>query len=198
MKKIHNQSGFGAVEVLLTLIFVVLLVFVGWYIYHTDHKSTTPSIKTTTSSTAKAVNYFTITEWGVRAPYSGNLTLEYSPPTGTAPALVYLSSAQLDSSDTSSGSSCSNKQSGGAIQRYASTDEFLNPDGSPSTQTVAQYYSGTSPSVGNYVVVGNYYYIYSSPQAACSGLTTSQALQTQTISVFKTLVQNFKAVPSSN
>jgi hypothetical protein len=36
---------------------------------------------------------------GVRAPYSGSLTLEYTAPTGSDPAEINLSSAQLDASD---------------------------------------------------------------------------------------------------
>jgi len=46
----RNQNGFGAIEVLLSLIFVLLAVFVGYYAYHSQH-NTTPN-KTASSTTA--------------------------------------------------------------------------------------------------------------------------------------------------
>jgi hypothetical protein len=198
MKKINNQSGFGAIEFLLTLIVVILLVFVGWYIYHTDHKSTNSnsySTQSTSSTTAKTVSYFTITQWGVRAQYSGDLTLEYSTPTGSSPAFVYLSSTQLDKSDNSTSATCSNQQYGGVIQRYSPTDEYTNSDGYPTGNTVAETFKAGTP---GFSVVGNYYYIYSPPQGSCSDLATSQTLQTQTVNVFKSLVQSLKVIPSFN
>ncbi len=50
MKKINNESGFSGLELLLVIFIVVLLGFIGWYIYHNDHKSTVSILKSTSSS----------------------------------------------------------------------------------------------------------------------------------------------------
>lgn len=59
MKKNKNEFGFGTIEILLTIIVVILVVFVGWYIYYKSNKiSTTVSSVTNTPvlKTAKPTN----------------------------------------------------------------------------------------------------------------------------------------------
>lgn len=198
MKKINNQSGFGVIEVLLTIIVVILLVFVGWYIYHTDHKntaSTSSSTKSSSNSTAKTVNYFTITQWGVRAPYSGKLTLSYTISTIGGLTGANLTSAQLNSS----GSAClSGSNYGGVIIRYASTDMVQNADGSNSGLTPSEYFTQNNISSSTYAHIGNYYYWYIHPQGVCGSSQSSQNVETETDSAFASIVQNLQPTPSIN
>lgn len=201
MKKVRNNNdGFSVVEVLLVLIIIILIVFVGWFIYHTDHTKTTTTLtnttatKTTTSkSTDTKVSYFTISQWGIRAPYSGSLSLEYSVQTSSPPDSASFSSGQLDASDPNCKSS---GDGGGVIVRYASTDTVLNEDGSSTGQMPAQYFSASTNSGFIYKQVGNYYYWYIHPQGICGSSQSSQDLQTQTDDTVKALVQNLQAIPS--
>jgi hypothetical protein len=76
MKKINNQSGFGAIEVLLTLIVVILLVFVGWYIYHTDHKTNVSTPKSsTTSTTSPTPGWQTFNDSTISFKYPSTVTV---------------------------------------------------------------------------------------------------------------------------
>lgn len=76
MKKINNQSGFGAIEVLLTLLVVIALVFVGWYIYHTDHKSSTnPPASTITKTTSPTAGWQTYSDDLVSLKYPSTWTV---------------------------------------------------------------------------------------------------------------------------
>jgi hypothetical protein len=200
MNKIRkNNMGFTIVELLLVIIILILLGFVGWYIYHTNHKTTTPTttsnVKSTSTSTS--IKYFTITQWGIRAPYNGSLTLEYSTPTGSDPSYINLSSAQLDASDPSCQSS---GNYGGAFEQYVSTDIVSLEDGTSSGQTPAEYiasggFGGLNG--GKYAQIGNYYYFYVQPQGVCSSSQSSQNIQTQTTNAFESIVQNLKAIPGS-
>ncbi len=46
----HNQTGFTAVEILLTLIFLAIVAFIGVYVAH-NHNTSKPTASTTSSST---------------------------------------------------------------------------------------------------------------------------------------------------
>lgn len=205
MKKLHdNSDGFSVVEILLVIIIIILIGFVGWFIYHTDHTTTTTTptnttaAKTTTSkSTDKKVSYFTISQWGIRAPYSGNLSLEYTmvSDAGNPYASAEFSSAQLDSSDPQ----CkSGGDYGGVVTRYASTDTVMD-EGGASLGTPAQALASGSfggLNGGEYAHIGNYYYIFIHPQGVCGTSQASQNIQTQTDDAVKALVQNLQAIPS--
>ena len=61
MKKINNESGFSAVELLLVIVIVVLLGFMGWYIYHNDHKTNVSVSKSSSTSTSVYSGWKTFT-----------------------------------------------------------------------------------------------------------------------------------------
>jgi hypothetical protein len=50
MNKLNNESGFSVVELLLVIVIVVLLGFMGWYIYHNDHKTNVNTTKLSSTS----------------------------------------------------------------------------------------------------------------------------------------------------
>lgn len=54
MRKVrNNQLGFGAVEVLLALIFVALVVFIGFYVSHANNKTTATAPKSQITAAPK-------------------------------------------------------------------------------------------------------------------------------------------------
>lgn len=195
-----NNKGFGAVEGVLVLVIVLLLAILGWVIYKDNHKTTVsstapattvPSTVSSTSATSGQTKYFTITQWRVRAPYSGNLTLEYLPPTGNE---IYLSSTQLDASNPSCGLNQTGGGYGGFIERMSSTQQMTNSVGQNTGQTAAQFYSSNVNSPGIYVAhVGSYYYMYTPSNGFCS--QNSVSLQKQTMSAFENITKSLQAVP---
>lgn len=198
--KLHEETdGFSVIELLLVLIFIVLIGFVGWYVYHTDHKIT--NNKTTASTVSKPVSYFTITQWGVRAAYSGDLTLEYAVVNASS-TLPYdyagFTSSQLDSASSSCLSD--DQQSGivavGLFERFSASQAYVAGDAAtPTGQTAAQYAATLSSSA--YGHVGNYYFFYVSPQATCATDTASQTVFNETQTAVKALLPELQAAPSS-
>jgi Na+-transporting methylmalonyl-CoA/oxaloacetate decarboxylase gamma subunit len=77
-----TQKGFGFVETFLLLILAVLVIFVGYYVWHTqqDNKKSTTDTSQTTSTKAKSgteaadnVDYLLVKELGIKVPLSGDL-----------------------------------------------------------------------------------------------------------------------------
>ena len=206
-----NQKGFSAVEGLLVIIIVLLIGFIGYYVWHTQKQTNKtynssanaaqPSTKNPSPKKASPATYMTIKEWGVRAPYSGTLTLEYAVQTASSSALpdtAGFSSMQLDTS--SSTCKANDEQNGisavGIFDRYQSGQEYLiGDDAEDSGQTAAQYAATLSKS--DYGHVGNYYYFYTGPQATCATDQASQNVFDQTKAAVKALLPKLQAVPSS-
>jgi hypothetical protein len=207
MKKF--QEGFSAIEALLIVIIVGMLGGVGYYVYHSQqqvdkiytqtsnngtvhntNKTSTPSLETKNSN----AGYFVIKEWGVRAKYSGTLTLQYSPDANDSSVLNFNSS-QLKAADPTH---CTDGiDGGGVIVRYAPTDP-VEAEGGGSLGTAQQYFTASNDrAAGNYYSkVGDYYYQYQHPQSACSDKDSADTLQTQTDDAVNAIVQNLQAVPA--
>ncbi len=138
------------------------------------------------TSMQPTVHYLDIKEWGVRVPYSGSLILSYK----IDGRYAYFSSAQL----TDLSSDCVGR--GGAIVRWASTDQVSEGPPDASSPTAATYFAGKDPSTIPYAHIGNYYYMFAHDQAACGDLTTTAALQSQTNDAVKVLVPKLQASPN--
>lgn len=170
-----TKKGFTIVPVLLMILILAIVGGTGYYVYHankntketldaaTKSAQSTPKKTTKKKTTSAAVKYLTIKEWGVRAPYSGKLTLEYSVGANSKQPYMQFSSAELDAKDPQCKSSA---DYGGAITRYKSTDHVLTEDDSDTGQTSAEAVT-TSKSLA-YSHIGDYYYFYSQPQADCA------------------------------
>ena len=193
---VKSSAGFGAVEMLLLVLIVLVAAFAGYYVAH-NHNQTKPvasaSISTTKKSTTSTQKYFTITEWGVRAPYNGSLTLEYSVSAGSSlPGTAAFSSTQLDASDPQCKSGA---DYGGVVDQYRSTDEYQVGDlGSDSGQTAAEYAATLDSST--YGHVGSYYYFYVHPQGLCGSGQSSEDAQTQTQDAVAGLLSKLQAIPN--
>jgi hypothetical protein len=191
----HN-SGFSLLMIFIAIAAMLLIGFAGGVIYkNREHKTTNisdstskttnPTTKSTTKSTAQtaqtAQQYVEITQWGVEAPYSGNLQLSYTMSSdGTTAA---FSSTQLSALS----SDCVGR--GGAIERWASTDQVSN--GYPATSsspTAAQAFASADPST--YAHIGNYYYAFKHDQAACGDPNTTSSTYSQTNNAVQALIPN--------
>lgn len=207
-KSQHIQTGFGAVEAILMIVIIGILGFAGWYVYHatkntdktynsasvSSNSSPKPakSVKATSSGAIQpvaAVNYFTLTQWHVRAAYSGALTLQYSPNSSNA-ADMDVSSTQLNAGGPSICTTAAG--AAGYIGRYLPTDDI--PTEGPPAETaqayVSQDFAASNSTPPAYAKVGGYYYIYFTGQSnSCSDTTTL----TQTQAAFSALVPKLVA-----
>jgi len=195
MKK-YNQKGFTAVEGLLIAIIVLMIGFIGYYVYHSQQQanktlnsaqaegvSTSAAKKTSTSGNASsATRYFTISQWGVRAPYSGtdSFTFSYSAGGGTS-ALVISSNLAKTYGCTTFGA--------GQIAK-SSADDPANDPANPSA-TVGEDIT-SNPSM--YTKVGSYYYSFAHDNAACSDSVTVDA-QNAANDTVKALVAKLQIIP---
>lgn len=168
MKKV-NDRGFSAVEAVIVVVVVVAIAAAGWFVYkHNQKKPATSTTKTTastsqssstgkstpaTGTTTPTATYYTIKEWGVKAPYSGQDTFTYTLKDNNA-AAVFVSKklAGEDSGCTTFGA--------GQISRYLGTG-MANQEG---TLTIEQ---NAKVNPGLYTHIGNYYYQFIHDQSQC-------------------------------
>src|SRR6266536_1895610 len=155
MKRREHQSGFSIVEAVVIVAAIGIICAAGWFVYqHNRPKATNAASNTnqttnsqTTTTPTQTTTYFTITEWGVRAPYSGSLKLSYKMSSDKRTAT--FSSDQL----TALSSDCVGY--GGALVRWAKDD--LVSEGTPTanTPTAASYFAGKGQST--YAHIADYY-----------------------------------------
>ncbi len=208
--KHSSQSGFAALEAVLLVVIVAIIGGTGYFVYHankktnstfnsaakvaqstpqqkTKKKSTTPA-KTTTTTPAPTQAYFTITEWGVRAPYNGTDTLTYRLNADkTSATAISKQLVGLDAGCATFGA--------GQIARLSASDVLY--DGGP---TIAQ---AAVQDPGDYGHVGNYYYHFVHDQAACGNIsagppgspTAGEQAQNAANSLTQSLVTKLQALP---
>jgi len=181
-----NQKGFGSVELLLILIVLGIIGFIGWYVWH-GHKTmpTTPASHSS-NSVAKKQSYFVIKEWGLRASYSGSLSLKYTIGDGDngTNTLASVTSTELVASDPA----CQNH--GGSIERFLPTDTVL-----PANEPAQQFFASETKSM--YSLVNGYYYLYISPQMQCSANASATTLQNQNETAVQAITSKLEAIPAN-
>jgi hypothetical protein len=182
---VKEETGFTAVEMLLSLIIVVMITFVGYYIYNTQ-KNANATYKDASSaaqanvpkSTKKAVVggkdkpatpfYLVIKEWGVRMTLPDKISdanYSFTRENNTNPDFAGLGVQAL----TTLSAQCSpEKTTVGAIARQTAAQHDAN--------VTDQAKNG--PSIDNEVLkikVGLYYYGYVHAQAACYDASNTAA-----------------------
>jgi hypothetical protein len=194
-----NQQGFTVIEGLLIFVILIIIGGTGWYVWHSQNQANNTYSQTTNStaapkstssdkntSTGSNKGYIVIKEWNVRAKYTGALTLTYSYDAKNQKA--NFNSAQLKATDPSQ---CTDGvDSGGYIIRYAPSDHVYTSDEGADMGTADKYFTGGP--TDNYKYLGNHYYFYIHPQAACSEKVD---LGYQTDDAVKALVQNLETMP---
>lgn len=160
----QKQFGFAAIETTLILVVLAIVGFTGYYVWHSQQQTSkaldvandtaqSAAPKKTANSTL-AQKYLIIKEWGIKIPLSSDLRGAYYTYNSESKA-VYLSN------DSYKGTDCAaDDVSLGAISRFTAADK--DDEGN----TLLAY----SPDA---VKIGDYYYSYQHPQAACDGRTTN-------------------------
>ena len=113
------------------------------------------------TNATQSTSYLTISQWGVRAPYNGSLTLKYVVDQYDANNIA-LSSAQMEaagSPNNDGANVCAYTDNGeaGHLTRYLPTDT-IDSMGVPAN-TTAQQYIQQNPNIPH-ATVGQYTYIY--------------------------------------
>ena len=209
MKKTNKQKG-NAILVVIVILAVVLVGFLGYIFYQNsnqpkpvvvvDQPTTTPTPTPNPTpvtpnpggSTVPEVavdpiaandpNALTIAGWGIKGLYLGSHMVNYQ--------IISGSYIQFTSDDLTG--SCADYKLGfihrrTADQLIASVGEF-GFDNSLKDKTVSQYYNQANANQKvNLKHIGNYYYIYVSPQAPCSADGVAPAISNDVFGYFKTL-----------
>ena len=176
---VKEETGFTAVEMLLSLIIVVMITFVGYYIYNTQ-KTANATYKAVSNaaqasvpkSTKKAVAsgkdnpttpfYLVIKEWGVRVTLPSAITdAKYAFSPGSISNEDSFFAGLGTVSLTKLSANCSPETTGvGGVARQNTTSHDAN------VKSQAQNGSDITNPVYS-LRVGNYYYQYVHAQAAC-------------------------------
>jgi hypothetical protein len=194
-----TQKGFAVLEGLLLLVVVGMIAGSGWYAFHSKHqtdKILSQSEKTSQSTPAASKNtvitqkYLTIKEWGVKGPYQSDVDLSYKITSDDIGEVwAQMSSTQLKAAAPE----CDEQsQMGGVIIRYHKGDDLRGPAGQDTGQTIEQAIK--SNVLTEYSHVGDYYYYFEHPQAACGVSQKSVDIQGSTLSAVKEAAQNFQAL----
>ncbi|MDQ2906218.1 MAG: hypothetical protein M3Y81_22080 [Chloroflexota bacterium] len=195
-KRKADQSGFSSIIVLLGVLVIAAIAVSSLAVYqhHKNSSKTTASTNspqtttqqskntTTTQPTPTTTQYFTITQWDVRSPYTGTDTFTYKLSADNKLATVI--SKQLASKDIGCASF-----GAGQIERFASTDHAYSGDIGP---TAAQ---DATQNPTSYTYVGGYYYRFVHDQSGCGSISISD--QNQANNAVKALVATFQAVPTN-
>ena len=169
MNHLEDQRGVALILELLLVAVVLAVAGVGVYtaMHHktaliTQAKTTpTPasSASLTPAPTAQAkANYFTISQWGVRASYDGSDSFTYTITTDKWGSLATVTSASLAAKYTG----CKT-YGGGQIKRLLPSAIASQALATDSTLTIEQY-AAKNPAL---VRVGGYYYMFQHDQAVC-------------------------------
>ncbi len=201
-----NQKGFSAVEGLLIAIIVLLIGFIGYYVWHTQHQTNAidnaaAKVAESPSNGGKGGNAgpqtgpakteaFVIPEWKLQAeiptPPESAALIQYQIDSSAQPVVARFTTQELIDLDKDN---CSTSNApAGLIIKAAGSDEFLNDDGTDSGQTVAQTFAARP--IMPYKVVSSEYYWYSPPQASCNVTTQGKQLQAAAIAQVKAIVSH--------
>lgn len=185
--RLKNQQGIAIIESLLSLGIVGVVCFTAWFVVASTAKANEALDASDASSnqiiikprddsaTDDEQTYLTIKEWGVRVPLSDtSKNAEYK----------YRNNyAYIDVTGLKNGE-CSDEGATGVILRFKKAD--INPD------TEKTYLS----SLPDAPQVGQYYYAYTGPQAACSDDDAVQAAVTAVRKDLVSQIRHIEAVPA--
>jgi len=163
--KTYSQSGFSVAVVLLIIVILGIIGGTGWSVWNKQKTNKTDnSNNATTSTTPKdnnktdptPVNYLTIKEWNVQAPYSGHAEFNYK---------IEENAASFTSKEVGKlGHGCTEESLVGIVVRYKTGEDFAYDVGGEPAQPVEEIAKEDK----NFVNVGDYYYHYTSPQQTCA------------------------------
>ncbi|HSX32922.1 MAG TPA: hypothetical protein VLF91_01145 [Candidatus Saccharimonadales bacterium] len=190
------EKGFSLVGLLVIIVAIGVLGVVGWHVFdnrnkHGSRATNATDAANTTDPTQTISTYFTIREWGVRAPYNGALALQY---VISDPHSAALSSAQLAAGGPAVCSDVSAAEAG-ILGRYLPGDTNLGPK-IPANETAQQYIDQNSRVP--HAQVGGYIYIYWGgsylTNGAYNGPCSNAAAAQQTIAAFSIILPELQSI----
>lgn len=180
MAQSQKPKSIAVVIVVLCLVVLAIGGIVTWFFYNT-HQNAGGSTQQNSQQADPNSGYIVVKEWGVRfKPVDGLMGVTYT--VGTQAASRYQTTAFSTQAITSQASECSANPNGhpalGYLYRSANQADLSSPDAI----------------LREVVKIGNYYYAYVTPQAACGdNNTAADELQTQTLALFKTSIATLEA-----
>lgn len=195
----RNNNGFALIESILIILTFVIIGFGGYYVWHTQRTTDKVNSDTVAAGNSQVVSKpdntsktLSIKEWGVKAKYTSGVDLIYNIKTDDeGESWAQTSSTQLVNSDPEH---CSlDSQLGGIISRLHSGADMFGPAGQDTGVTIEQAIKDGS--LSEYSHVGDYYYFYQHPQAACgSDGSESEKLQAKTLDAVQQAAKNLIAI----
>jgi hypothetical protein len=198
-----TQHGFAVLESLLILVIIAIIGGTGYYVWHSkqqtdkslnDASTSSQSLGDAKSSSSHSNSgaktsskYVTISQWGVRAAYSGPLTLQYELTSSNGISEAGFTSKELVAKG---GADCNG--GAGAIIQYKGTDTIYDEAGVDS-ELVSQ--AAVDGKIGKFTKAGNYFYMFRSVQAPCADPSVIGNLQIDTINAVRTLTANLQTIP---
>ena len=185
-KNRRAESGFGAIEVVVIVLILIIVGMVGWYVltHNKDDSKNNANQSTNSNQTAdwsqKSNNdqpALAISNWGVEVPNAGE---KFSLEAGSSSS-YYINL-------TTSVPSCP-KTIVGSINRERPDDVVTEEDfpSGPAGKTWKEVMHGNGT-----VTLGGYIYWFQPPQAACSGSDEDAAKQSAATKEFKVLFSNLR------
>jgi hypothetical protein len=182
MKRLKNQRGSIDI-ILLIILFILLVVLAIWTYLNSQKKTDTPAAepqKTESKAAAEKPvddSWLNIDQFSVRGKKTANVTLQYEIKNGADYKAAYFTSKEQLALEPN----CTAEfGAGGAISQYSKGGD----------------YNGTMiENVPTAKKIGNYYYIYSQPQAYCSTAQANQAKEAAIQAAVKNVVATLEAKP---
>src|ERR1700691_3644878 len=151
-----NEKGFSAIEAILVLVVIVLIGIVGYITYKDHHKTKTANTATSSSSQSKTTassselsttnkastnsskksntKYLTVTQWGVRTPYTSNDSLSYVIDPNNQNLALVVSQYMADNFGCTASNAINTQTSGaGSISRNSATATASAMSSTPET-----------------------------------------------------------------
>ena len=177
----NNQSGFAILEALLILVIVAVISGVGWYAVHTKHQTdkilaqsekTSQSVPLSAQKTSAPQDYINIREWGVKLKTSDitrdaiyKVVNEHT---------AYLTTGAYE--NVAPGCALNGKT--GSLIRGKAGYEVVGPGSYTIENSGTSYVNDAGQTVQqNPVKVGEYYFMWSGPQAPCFNPNTANLSQ---------------------
>jgi prepilin-type N-terminal cleavage/methylation domain-containing protein len=196
-----NQSGFGAIELILVLVIVALISGVGYFVYQskkntdktlastsssegTPQKSTTTKPTTTNTSQSNSASYLVIKEWGVEIPLTTDIKDAY---------YAKLKNDTFSEENYAIGTKSLTELDANCAAENLSVSIILR-------QTVLEHDANAKKndpmnSPVYTIKIGNYYYGYDRSRAACSA---NKNANNQQAAAFNSLQEAFKGLKAVN
>lgn len=178
----HSKQQGSIVHIVVIIALVVavlgLLGFVFWNNFLNKKPATTASTNTTSTTQtnqATAAHTLAIKDWGVEGNYI-DASVDF---VSVIDSASDANTADITDSKLATINGCQEAYAAGLISRMTA-DQQIYPGTETASQRYDEFVKTNNNNDGYFAIshVGNYYYMYTSPQASCTDDVTARAIQT--------------------